>query len=453
MSSRVNSAAQRDARYVLHGYTNLKQMEATGPGVMTGGKGIYVFDENGRPFIEASAGMWCTSLGFSESELVEAAARQMRTMPYYQTAVGKSVMPSIDLAERIVKLVPIPNAKVYFCVSGSEANDFLVKFIRYYNNAIGRPAKKKIISRINGYHGATLGATSLTGILKNHKLFDLPLPGFLHTDDPNYYHEARLGESEEAFADRLAANLEAMIVREGPETVAAFFAEPVAGSSGVTIPPPGYYKKIQAVLAKYDVMFCADEVITGFCRTGNMFGCETMGIKPDAMTLAKGITSAYQPLAAIVVSDKIFRGLQKGTDETAGFFAHGATYSGHPVGCAVGVRVLELIEERGILAHVRRVSKRFADRIHAFADHPLVGETRAVGLMGAIELVADKATKATFAAGAPQLARVHRETYKRGAMVRLSGPNIILSPALTIERPQLDLLCDALEGAFAAAEA
>ncbi len=344
-----------------------------------------------------------------------------------------------------MKAVPIPNARVYFCVSGSEANDFLVKFIRYYNNAIGRPQKKKIISRINGYHGATLGATSLTGIVKNHKLFDLPLPGFLHTDDPNYFHDAQPGETEEAFAERLAANLEAMILREGPETVAAFFAEPIAASSGVTIPPRGYYEKIQAVLKRYDVLFLADEVVTGFCRTGNMFGCETMGIKPDAMTLAKGLTSAYQPLAAIVISDEIYQGMKKGADETAGFFAHGATYSGHPVACAVGLRVMELIEERQILDHVRRVSKRFVERIHGFADHPMVGEVRAVGLIGAIELVADKATRRFFEPMGSVSAQVlERAQEQYGLIFRnvVLGDVCAFSPPLIITEAEIDDVFD-----------
>ena len=315
----------------------------------------------------------------------------------------------------------------------------------YFNNAIGRPAKKQIISRINGYHGATLGATSLTGIPKNHKLFDLPLPGFLHTDDPNYYHNALPGESEDAFAERLAGNLEALILREGPETIAAFFAEPVAGSSGVTIPPAGYYRRIQEVLAKYDVLFCADEVITGFCRTGKMFGCETMGIKPDAMTLAKGLTSAYQPLAAIVISDEIYRGMQKGSGSTANFFAHGATYSGHPVACAVGLRVLELLEERHILAQVQQTSRRFAERIHGFAGHPLVGETRAVGLMGAVELIADQATHRLFQPTGAVAAMVKaRAEQEYGLLFRnvVVGDACAFSPPLITTTAEVDDIFD-----------
>ncbi len=441
----TNSAAQRDLRHLMHGYASLQDEDGIGPTVITGGQGIRTFDENGKPLIEAASGMWCASMGFSETELIEAAVRQLRLLPWYHTTTGKSVMPAIDLAERLAAIVPIPKAKIYFCLSGSEANDFLVKFIRYYNNAIGRPAKKKIISRLNGYHGATLGAGSLTGIPKNHLLFDLPLPGFLHTDDPNYYHNALPGETEDAFAERLAGNLEQMILREGPDTVAAFFAEPVAGSSGVTIPPPGYYRRIQEVLSKYDVLFVADEVITGFCRTGQMFGCQTMGIKPDAMSLAKGLTSSYQPLAAIVISDEIYRGIKKGSGETGNFFSHGATYSGHPVACAVGVRVLELLEERHILEHVQQVSQRFAQRIHGFAEHPLVGETRAVGLMGAVELVADKTSHRYFEPTGAVAAMVkNRAEQEYGLLFRnvVVGDACAFAPPLITTEAEVDDIFD-----------
>lgn len=391
----ANSASARDIKHVLHGYVELANHRENGSTVITGGKGVFIFDENGTPYLEGAAGMWCTAFGFGEPELVEAAVKQLRELPYYHTVAYKSVMPAIELAERLAALVPIQDAKVYFALSGSEANDFLVKAVRYYNNALGRPAKKKIIARRNGYHGASIAAGSLTGIPVNQKGFDLPIPGILHVSDPNHFRNGVPGESAEAFAGRLADELEETILAEGPETVAAFIAEPVTGAGGVVVPPAPYYEKVSAVLRRHDVLFLADEVITGFHRTGSLWGCQTMGFTPDTMSLAKGLTSAYQPLAAVVVSDALYQGLEKGSAEI-GFFGHGATYSGHPVGCAVALKVLDLIEERSIDAHVRAVSRVFARRLEQFRDHPLVGDVRYAGLMGAVEFVESKEPRRYF---------------------------------------------------------
>jgi 4-aminobutyrate--pyruvate transaminase len=443
MVSLPNSATARDAASMIHGFTNLAEHRRNGATIMTGGKGIYVYDESGREYIEAAAGMWCTSLGFGEEELIEAAIEQMRKLPYYHTLVAKSLTPAIDLATKLVELAPIPNARIYFALSGSEANDNLVKFVRYYNNAIGRPLKKKIIARRNGYHGSTLAASSLTGIPASHRAFDLPLPGFLHTDDPHYYRNALPGEDEAAFVARMAANLEALILTEGPDTVAAFIAEPVTGAGGVIVPPPGYYAAIQAVLAKYDVLFLADEVITGFGRTGNMFGCETCGIKPDTMTLAKGLSSAYQPIAALVLSDEIYRGLELGSDQL-GAFAHGTTYSGHPVAAAVALRTIQIMERRDILGHVRTVSRRFASRLAGFRDHPLVGEVRVAGLMAAVELVADKTTRRCFDEAGTVARRVRDRAEELGVIARQipAGDSIAFSPPLIITEAEIDEMFD-----------
>jgi 4-aminobutyrate---pyruvate transaminase len=453
----INSYASRDVQSLLHGYTYLAAQEVSGPTVITAGKGIWVFDEEGRPYLEAAAGMWCTSLGFGEAELVDAAVEQMRELPFYHTVVGKSVIPCIELAEKLRSLVPIENARIYFALSGSEANDFLIKFIRYSNSAIGKPAKAKIVSRINGYHGATLAAASMTGIPAAHALAGLPLPGFLHTDDPNFYRDALPGETEAEFVARLADNLENLIIREGPETIAAFIAEPVTGAGGVIIPPRGYYAAIQNILARHNIAFIADEVITGFGRTGNMFGCETFDIRPGAMTLAKGITSAYQPLAAIVIPDHVYQAIKLGSEmATGGFFAHGTTYSGHPVACAVGLKVLEIFEKRQLLNHIRTVSGRFAQRLNAFADHPFVGQTRAVGLMGAIELVTDKQAggKANPARDLGNLVKEIAES-RYGLIYRGIGHVCAFSPPLIITEPEVDELFDrfgkALDDAVATA--
>lgn len=385
----ANSAAARDVRHLLHGYVELSDYRRKGPTVITGGKGIYVFDENGRPFIEGVAGMWCTTFGFGEKALIDAATEQLHKLPYYHTLASKSVNPAIDLAERLASLVPIPKARTYFAVSGSEANDFLVKMVWYYNNALGRPKKKKIIARRNGYHGATVAAASLTGIAINHRAFDLPIPGVIHVSDPNYFRNGRDGESVDDFADRLTKELEDVILLEGPETVAAFIAEPVTGAGGVVVPTRRYYAGVRAVLDKYDILFFDDEVITGFHRTGELWGCQTLDFRPDTMTLAKGLTSAYQPLSAVIMSNHIYETLEKNSAEI-GFFGHGATHSGHPVGCAVALKVLDLITERDIAGHVERVSKVFAKRLTEFKDHPLVGDIRVAGLMGAVEFVANK---------------------------------------------------------------
>ncbi len=443
MDGLPNSPAARDAATLVHGFTNLAAHRRDGAKIIVSGKGVYVYDDTGRPYIEAVAGMWCTSLGFGEEELIDAAVEQMHKLPYYHTVASKSVGPAIDLAEKLASLVPIRNARIYFALSGSEANDNLVKFIRYYNNAIGRPLKKKIISRINGYHGSTLGAASMTGIPVQHRAFDLPLPGFLHTDDPHFYRNGLPGEDEAAFVARMAGNLEAMILAEGPDTVAAFIAEPVTGAGGVVIPPDGYFSAIQAVLAKYDVLFLADEVITGFGRTGRMFGCETFGIAPDTMTMAKGLSSAYQPIAALALSDEIYRGLEKGSD-SIGFFAHGTTYSGHPVAAAVALRTIEIMERRGILAHVQKVSRRFVERLRGFADHPLVGEVRAVGLVGAVELVADKATRARFQPLGAVGKFVRERCEDLGVITRQisASDTIAFSPPLIITEAEIDEVFD-----------
>ncbi|MGY8994786.1 MAG: aminotransferase, partial [Rhodospirillales bacterium] len=306
MSDFGNSAAARDIANVIHPYTNLAMHSDVGPLIITHGKGIYVYDEDGKGYIEGMAGLWCTSLGFGEEELIDAAVEQMRKLPYYHSFSGKSTNPLIDVSEKLLAMAPANMSRVLLSNSGSEANDTLVKLIWYYNNAHDRPKKKKIISRIKGYHGVTVASASLTGLPNNHLDFDLPIANILHTDCPHYYRFAELGETEEAFATRMADSLEAMILEEGPDTVAAFIAEPVMGAGGVIVPPKTYFSKIQIVLSKYDVLLLADEVICGFGRTGNMWGSETFGLNPDAMTVAKALSSAYLPISGVIISEDIF---------------------------------------------------------------------------------------------------------------------------------------------------
>src|SRR5260221_404058 len=365
--ARGNSAASRDIATVLHPYTHLRKHERQGPLVITEVKGVYVHDETGKSYIEGLAGLWCTSLGLGEERLVEAAAAQMRKLPYYHVFNHKSHDVGIDLAERLLAMMPVKMSKVFFNNSGSEANDTAVKMVWYSNNALGRHRKKKIIAGVKGYHGVTAAAASLTGLPNNHLDFDLPIANIRHADCPHFYRYGKQGESEEDFATRMAESLEAQILREGPDTVAAFSAEPIMGAGGVILPPKTYFAKIQAVLKKYDVLMIADEVICGFGRTGNMFGSETFGIQPDIMTMAKALSSAYLPISATIISEGLYQAFLSESDKI-GTFAHGYTYSGHPVCAAVALETLKIYEERNILEHVRKVARparrRRGDRHH-----------------------------------------------------------------------------------------
>ena len=435
-----NSAGGRDAKVLLHPQTNFRAHEKDGAFVVARGEGVRIFDEDGKDYIEAMAGLWCASLGFSEARLVEAAARQMRALPYYHIYTSKSHMPVIELAERILALTPVPMSKVFFTNSGSEANDTIVRMVWYYNNALGRPKKKKIVARLKGFHGSTIAACSLTGLPALHRDFDLPLPGFLHTDCPHYWRSAEPGESEEEYASRVADNLEKLILAEGgAETCAAFIAEPVMGAGGVILPPKTYFEKIQRVLKKYDMLMIADEVICGFGRTGNMFGSETFGIRPDIMTIAKALSSAYLPIAGVVVNDAVYQVLADNTQKI-GMFGHGYTYSAHPVSAAVALETLKIYEERDILSHIRRVAPRLQQGLARFADHPLVGEVRGVGLVAGVEVVRDKATKEPFAPTEGVGRAVSKAAEQHGLIVRAMGDSIGFSPPLIISEGEIDEL-------------
>lgn len=445
---RGNSLASLDIAYHLHPYTNLRQHQEKGPLVIVEGKGIHVKDETGKDYIEAMSGLWCAALGFSEERLVEAAARQMRRLPFYHGFTNKSHEPVAELAEKLVAMMPVKMSKAFFNNSGSEANDTALKIVWYYNNALGRPRKKKIISRLKAYHGVTIATASLTGLAPNHRDFDLPLGPIRHADCPHHYRYAKPGESEEDFASRLAESLDLQIQREDPETVAAFIAEPVMGAGGVIVPPRTYFEKIQAVLKKHDVLLIADEVICGFGRTGKMFGSETYGLKPDILTLAKAVTSAYLPLSATIVSEEIFAALVKQSDKL-GLFAHGFTYSGHPVCCAVALEALKLYEERDILGQVQRTAPGFQARLRRLAAHPLVGEGRGVGLIGAIELVRDKATKTSFAPTQGAGALVAATCQENGLIVRaMAGDVIALCPPLIATEAEIEEIWDRVEAAL-----
>ena len=437
-----NSAASRDIAYHVHGYTNLKKHEETGPFVITHGEGIRIFDDAGNSYIEGLAGLWCTGLGYGQERLVEAASKEMRKLPYCHSFAHMAPEVVIDLCEKLIGVAPEGLTKVLFGNSGSEATDLAVKLIWYYHNAIGKPEKKKIISRIKAYHGVTVAAASMTGLPHLHNDFDLPIDRILHTDCPHYYRFGQDGESEEEFATRCAENLEKLILDEGPGTVGAFIAEPIMGAGGVLVPPATYFEKVQAVLKKYDILLVADEVINGLGRTGNMWGSQTFGLKPDMVSTAKQLSSAYIPISALMISDKIYQGLVT-ESEKLGLFGHGSTYGGHPVSAAVALETLKIYEDEDILGHVRKVSPRFQEGLRAFADNELVGEVRGVGLIGAVELVANKTSKQPFDPKAMVGAYAVGRARAHGLILRPIGDSVAFCPPLIITEDEIDELLTA----------
>jgi 4-aminobutyrate--pyruvate transaminase len=435
----VSKSARRDIATAIHPYTNLKLHETEGPMVITQGDGVFVRDENGKSYLEGLAGLWCASLGFSERRLAEAAYRQMLKLPYYHTFAHKAHDVGIELAEKILSIAPVPMKKVFFVNSGSEANDTVVKLIWYYNNALGRPRKKKIISRAKAYHGVTVASASLTGLPNNHRDFDLPIANILHVECPHWYRFANPGETEEQFATRMADALEQRILNEGPDTVAAMIGEPIMGAGGVILPPATYWEKVQAVLKKYDVMLIADEVICGFGRTGNMWGTTTYRLTPDILTCAKALSASYLPIAAVMVSADIYDALVRQSDKI-GVFAHGFTYSGHPVTSAVALETLKIYEERDLVSQARKMAPRMQSGLQRFQDHPLVGEVRGIGLIGAVELVANKSDKTPFDPKAGIGGFLAKRAHHHGLIIRPLGDTIAFCPPLIISEEEIDLM-------------
>ena len=448
----LSNVQVRDVEAVLHPYTPIHRLREAGPLVIARGKGVFVYDTQGKSYIEGMSGLWCAGLGFGEEELVEAATEQLRTLPYYHLFGAKGMEPAIELAEKLKEIAPIPVSKVLFTSSGSEANDTQVKLAWYMNNALGRPNKKKIISRNKAYHGVTVMSASLTGLPNNHAGWDLPVDRVLHTDCPHYYRYGLEGESEAEFVARLARSLRELIEREGPDTIAAMIAEPVMGAGGVIVPPAGYYEAIQSVLDEHDIMMIDDEVINGFGRTGNWWGCQTLAMRPTTMSLAKQLTAAYAPLGAVLVPEDIY---QAYVDHSAqiGTFGHGFTYGGHPLGCALGVKAIEIYQKRDIIGHVRQLAPVFEARMIRLREHPLVGEVRHCGLVGGVELVADKASRRSFDPGQAVGPYCARRAEAHGAILRAVGDTIALCPPMIITESELGELFDRLEKALDDAEA
>ncbi|WP_205957804.1 aspartate aminotransferase family protein [Paracoccus salipaludis] len=451
MTNFGNTAEARDIRHHFHGYTNARRHMDVGPLIIEDGEGIYVTDNNGKRYIEGLAGLWSVGVGFRERRLIEAATRQLEKLPFYHNFGHKSHGPAIDLSEKLVEIAPVPMSKVFYTNSGSEANDTVLKMVWYRSNALGKPEKKKVIARNRGYHGVTIAAASLTGLPFNHRSFDLPLDRVLHTTCPHYWKEGRDGESEEQFATRCAEDLDALIQREGPDTVAAFWAEPVMGAGGVVVPPRGYFDKIQAVLAKYDILFVADEVICGFGRTGEMFGSTTYGIRPDVMVMSKQITSSYVPFSAILMNERFFAPIADESDRIS-TFGHGYTAGGHPLGAAVALENLAIIQENDLVGNAREVGAHFRARLETLKSSPLVGEVRGVGLIAAVELVEDKQAKSVRTPGRLG-ALMNAAMHRNGLISRNMTDTVAFCPPMIITRQQADDMFEIVARSLAEIEA
>ena len=431
-----DSLEARDAQSVIHGLTNLKRHLELGPTVIERGHGVWVVDNHGREYIEAMSGLWCIALGYGEKRLAAVAARQMEKLAYYPLTSHKSHPSAIELAEKLLAIAPAPMSRVWFANSGSEANDCAVRLAWYYWNALGKPGKRKLLAHQLAYHGNTIATASLSGVNYTHEGFNLPLPGFLHVACPHYYRGARSGESETAFTQRLLADIEARIVAEGADTIAAFFTEPIIAAGGVVVPPAGYFDGLQKLLGKYDILLACDEVVTGFARTGNMFGATTMNIVPDMLVCAKALSSAYIPISALLINDRVFQAIARQSDEL-GVFGLTMTYCGHPVATAVAREAIRIYEEEDFPARVRRLEAPFLGGLRELESHPLVGEVRGRGLLAGVELVRDKATREPFARTQKIGAICAGIAEKHGLIVRAIGDTLALCPPLVISETEI----------------
>jgi len=436
MGALPNSVEGRDAMAHLHGYTNARTHSDVGALIIENGKGVHVWDNSGNQYIEAMAGLWSTALGFSEQRLVDVATAQMQKLPYYHTFAHKGHGQAADLAYKLVEIAPAPMSKAFFTNSGSEAIDTAIKLIWYRSNALGKPEKKKIISRNRAYHGVTTAGACLTGLPANHASFDCLVP-VVRITCPHFWREGHEGETEEQFASRMAEELDAAIQAEGPDTIAAFFAEPVQGAGGVVVPPATYWQKIQAVLNKYDILLVADEVICGFGRTGNMFGSQTYDIQPDMMTLSKQMTSSYLPGSALLINDRVFEPIADESNKV-GVLGHGFTGGGHPVVCAVANETIRIIEEDNLVAHAAKVGAHMLQSLKQYESHPLVAEVRGVGLIAAIELVTDKETKVALEKPGQLGAIANAKSMEAGFFTRNMADAMAFCPPLVITESEID---------------
>lgn len=421
---------------VLYPTTNLRHTEELR---IVRGEGVYVYDQEGKRYLEGLAGLWCAALGYGNAELIETINSQLKTLSYSHLFGGRTHPQAERLATKLASLSGIEGARVFFANSGSEANDTQIKLLRYYFNVTDRPKKKKIIAFDRSYHGVTLAASALTGLPAMHTHFDVPVDalGILRAELPHYYHGQRDGESEEGFVDRLLGDVESLIEREGAETIAAFIAEPVGGAAGVVVAPGGYYPRLREILDRHDILFWSDEVICGFGRTGNLFGCETMGIRPDMMSLAKQLSSAYIPISAAIIPGDMYDAMVQPSAEV-GIFGHGYTYTGHPVACAASLKAIEIYERDGLFEHAAAMGEILQRGLREFADHPLVGEVRGKGLIAAVELTADKEARKPFEDGSVG-AQLKQFCQTQGLLIRaVSGNCMAFCPPLIITEAQIE---------------
>ena len=433
-------SSELEKKYFLNPYTNLKDIRKYGSLTIEKGRGIYVYDENNNKYIEGLAGLWCVALGFNNKRLIKAANKQFNLLPNYHSFTGKVPLTTLKLSEELVKISPKSLTKVLYANSGSESNDTAIKMAWYYQNALGRTKKKKIISRYRGYHGVTIMSGSLTGMDYAHKGFDMPRDFVVHTDSPHYYKDSLSQESSREFVNRLLKNLENLIIKEGAENIAAMIIEPIQGAGGVIIPPDNYLKGVQKLLKKNAILLIVDEVICGFGRTGNMFGCDTFQIKPDMMVIAKGLSSGYVPISALLINEEIYETISD-FSSINNVFGHGYTYSGHPVAAAVALETIKIIKDENIIGHVKEISEKFNTKIEQLNVHSIVGNARSIGLIGAIELVQNKNNKTYFDPKIGIGSRIVKNAQKNGLIVRaLQGDIVALCPPLIINIKEVDIL-------------
>jgi 4-aminobutyrate---pyruvate transaminase len=442
-----NSIEARDIASLVHMQTNLRLHQHEGPVVVARGDGCRIFDEAGRDYIESIAGLWCASLGFNSERLAKVAYEQMRRLGYYHLYRHRSNEPAIALAETLLRIAPVPMVRVVFQCSGSEANDTAIKLAWYYWHACGQPQRVKIIARQMAYHGNTCAAVSLSGKPDMHAGFGLPFAPFKHTEFPHYYRQHEPGESETEFSTRMAQALEKLIEAEGPETIAAFFAEPVMGAGGAILPPQGYFEKIQAVLRKHDILFVADEVICGFARTGEMWGSQTYALRPDMITTAKALSAAMQPISAVLVNQRVHDAMLAQSDRF-GNFAHGYTYAGHPVAAAVALEVQKIYAEMDIVARAKRLGPVLQSTLGRLRAHPMVGDVRGIGLILGMELMRDGEKRIPFNAALTVGARVEAAARRHGLILRVVGDRLVFAPPLVIEKSDIEEIGRRLERAL-----
>ena len=436
-----------DAESILHPSTNAYDFAVSGSRIIESGEGIYLKDSDGNQLIDSVAGLWCVNVGYGRHELADAMSDAAKNLSYYHTFTGMSNVPQIELAERLLNLAPDNLSKVFFGSGGSDGNDSLMKIIWYYHNLIGKPEKRKIISRWQAYHGTSIGTASLTGLPSFHKDFNLPIDGVIHTESPDFYRHGLAGETELEFSKRRADELEQLILQHGPETVGGFIAEPVLGAGGVVPPPEGYFTEIQKVLRKYEILFIVDEVVCAFGRLGTWFGSELYDIQPDMMTTAKALTSGYFPFSASFISEPIWEVIKQGSKKY-GSFAHGYTYAGHPIGAAVAMANLDIIENDGLVPQAARVGAYFHAQLNSrFANDDFVGEVRGHGMLAAVQLVKDRDSKTFFAAETKIAPKVTVECYGNGLIARPlpSIDSIAFSPPLVADEKDIDEIVDRFE--------